>query len=83
MKTLFERVPHARPVAAAREIDRELSQAQDDLEFWRKESEHKLVELAGVVTIDPRVLWNLDFCTRRVNALERARREMQAAEERA
>ena len=79
MKTLFERVSQSRRV----EIEHELHTARQDLEFWTKERDRSEIELVGVVTIDPRVKWNLDFHTRRVRALERAQQEIARAEARA
>ena len=79
MKTLFDRVCSGRRA----EIERELITAHKDLEFWQRESECSEIEFAGVVMIDPRVKWNLDFHRRRVRALERAQKDLATMEARA
>lgn len=79
MKTLFDCVSPSRRT----ELERELRCAQQEFEHWQRESEHAEIELVGVITIDPRVKWNLEFHRRRVRALERACRDLVTAEARA
>lgn len=79
VNTLFESVLDGRGA----ELAQELAEARRELEQWRREGDSAEVVIAGVVTIDPRVRWNLDFHRRRVRALERAHAEITKAEARA
>lgn len=79
MKTLFE----ARRPGVLRGREHELlevlGEARRDLDFWEHEERTSQYTFAGFDAIDPRVRWNLDFCHRRIRALERALAEVRNA----